>query len=200
MSRAERGARARDRRSTMRKRTKGLAAIGFTALAAGAVLGIPTQSRVTNDDLLDGFGVPEGAEVIATQFDAAGNYLTVVYKDSSGKKHTIGGVERRETPGPTEYVEQYRATSRNLGTTIDHSTMPPFAPTLRRGRLMQLLSTDRRGRQSVHPIGRPPPGSISTGQLIAFTAGWSHPLSRHLLGPVPALALSGSSRLPDIVP
>lgn len=82
-----------------RRRT--LAGTGIVLILAGAAFAVvPTQSRGDLASRLSAFGVPEGAEVVAAQADANGNFITVVYRDAQGERHTIGGVERRETPAP----------------------------------------------------------------------------------------------------
>lgn len=82
-----------------RKRT--LASTGTVLILAGAAFAVmPAQSRVDLAGRLSAFGVPDGAEVVASQADANGNFITVIYRDAQGVRHTIGGVERRETPAP----------------------------------------------------------------------------------------------------
>lgn len=83
----------------MNKRTLG--AIGTVLICAGAAVAImPAQSRGDLASRLSTFGVPDGAEVVAAQADANGNFITVIYRDSHGVRHTIGGVERTATPAP----------------------------------------------------------------------------------------------------
>lgn len=82
-----------------RKRT--LVSTGAVLVFAAAALAVvPTQSRGDLASRLSAFGVPDGAEVVASQADANGNFITVVYRDAQGVRHTIGGVERLETPAP----------------------------------------------------------------------------------------------------
>ncbi len=84
------------------KRT--VAAVGLLSLAilaSAAVVGEPALSRATYESRLRDFGVPAGAEVVAFQADADGNFLTVMYRDSSGQVVTLGGIERQHTPPPT---------------------------------------------------------------------------------------------------
>jgi hypothetical protein len=84
------------------KRT--VAAVGLLSLAmlaSAAVAGAPAVSRGTYESQLRDFGVPAGAEVVAFQVDADGNFITVMYRDSSGHVVTLGGIERLHTPPPT---------------------------------------------------------------------------------------------------
>ena len=84
----------------MKQRSAAIAGIGLASLAAAVVLGMPVLSRGDVDSRLSNFGVPDGAEVIAAQANAEGEFVTVVYRDASGETHTLGGVARPETPPP----------------------------------------------------------------------------------------------------
>lgn len=78
-----------------------LVGIGIVMVCAGATVTVlPTQSRGDLASRLSTFGVPDGAEVVASQADGNGNFVMVVYRDAQGVRHTIGGVERQETPSP----------------------------------------------------------------------------------------------------
>jgi hypothetical protein len=85
----------------VRKRT--VAAVGLLSsaiLASAAVFGAPAQSRGTYESDLRDFGVPAGAEIVSFQADADGNFITVIYRDSSGQVVRLGGIERLHTPPP----------------------------------------------------------------------------------------------------
>ena len=87
-------------RAERRWRAPAVAAIAL--LASAAVFSAPAQSRATYESRLRDFGVPAGAEVVSFQADADGNFVTVMYRDSSGQVVTLGGVEKRlHTPPPT---------------------------------------------------------------------------------------------------
>ncbi len=73
--------------------------IGLVGVA-GVAMVLPTQSRGDVVSALAEAGVPEGAEIVAWQADANGRMLTVIYRDADGTRHTIGGIERLETPAP----------------------------------------------------------------------------------------------------
>lgn len=78
-----------------------LAGIGIVLVCAGAAVAImPAQSRGDLTSRLSAFGVPDGAEIVAAQADGNGNLVMVIYRDAQGVRHTIGGVERLETPSP----------------------------------------------------------------------------------------------------
>jgi hypothetical protein len=86
-------------RAERRWRAPAVAAIAL--LASAAVFSTPALSRGDNESRLRDFGVPAGAEIVATQADADGNFLMVMYRDSSGQVVTLGGIERLHTPPPT---------------------------------------------------------------------------------------------------
>ncbi|MCY7420021.1 MAG: hypothetical protein LH650_16345 [Chloroflexi bacterium] len=72
-----------------------------TLLLAGLVAaGLPSLGRGDYQSRLDAAGVPPGAEIIAVQARADGTIITVTYRDTEGRVHTIGGVERKSTPAP----------------------------------------------------------------------------------------------------
>lgn len=88
---------------TNRRRMRRLAlavTLGALLLAAIAAAGLPSLGRVDLQSQLDAMGVPTDAQIVAIQAGADGRVLTVVYRDGAGKVHTIGGVDRRETPAP----------------------------------------------------------------------------------------------------
>jgi hypothetical protein len=89
------------RSDSMRRKTRA-AFLGMGLLAVTGVIlaGMPATSQGDLDSRLAEFGVPAGAEVIAAQARADGELLTVVYRDSAGVTHALGGVERKETPRP----------------------------------------------------------------------------------------------------
>jgi hypothetical protein len=75
--------------------------LAFAALMlAGMALGLPSIGRQDVASRLEDFGVPPGAEIVATQATADGTFLMVIYRDAQGVRHTIGGVERQATPAP----------------------------------------------------------------------------------------------------
>ncbi len=84
----------------MRKRSVAVIGLSLAILASAAVFSAPAQSRGTYESRLRDFGVPAGAEVVAYGADADGNFYTVMYRDSSGRVVTLGGIERLHTPPP----------------------------------------------------------------------------------------------------
>lgn len=83
----------------MRRTRSTVAGLGLVGLA-GIALILPARSRGDVTSALTEAGVPDGAEIVAWQADADGRMLTVIYRDADGTRHTIGGIERRETPAP----------------------------------------------------------------------------------------------------
>ncbi len=87
---------------TRRTRRRLVVAVGMvTLLLAGlAAAGLPSLGRGDYQSRLDDVGVPRGAEIVAVQAKADGTIISVTYRDTAGRMHTIGGVERVSTPAP----------------------------------------------------------------------------------------------------
>lgn len=84
----------------MRKRILAVLGLVLAALMAIAVAGVPSSSRSDIESRLRAFGVPDGAEIGPVQMDGNGDLLMVMYRDSSGQLHTLGGVKPMDTPPP----------------------------------------------------------------------------------------------------
>ncbi|MFN8519515.1 MAG: hypothetical protein U0667_09065 [Chloroflexota bacterium] len=84
----------------MKKQTTAVLSLALGGVALIAAASVPAASQGGNDDRFARFGVPDGARVVATQSEADGTLITVVYEDEGGERSTIGGVVRQETPNP----------------------------------------------------------------------------------------------------
>jgi precorrin-3B methylase len=84
----------------MRNRTVAAIGLSLAMLASAAVFGAPALSRGDVESRLRDFGVPADAEILAAQANADGDFVMVMYRDSSGQVETLGGIERLGTPPP----------------------------------------------------------------------------------------------------
>ena len=82
-----------------RSKVRIVAAVGLGLLLLVS-LALSSLSRGDYQSQLRAVGVPPGAEIVAVQARGDGTIITVIYRDSHGEIHTIGGVERPATPAP----------------------------------------------------------------------------------------------------
>lgn len=76
-----------------------VAAVGLGLLLLSS-LALSGLGRGDYQSQLQALGVPPDAEIVAVQGRGDGTIVTVIYRDSHGEIHTIGGVERPATPAP----------------------------------------------------------------------------------------------------
>ncbi len=82
-----------------RSRVRIVVAVGLGLLLLVS-LTLSSLSRVDHRSQMEALGVPPGAEIVAVQADGNGTVVTVIYRDSDGSVHTVGGVDRPATPAP----------------------------------------------------------------------------------------------------